>query len=150
MGTKPLLPSRGFLRLMQSPQVRLLDSVTELTPHDQGCLAVTGSHGGLSAARYALAVKPLLTVFNDAGVGKEQAGIAALARLEAAHLAACTVSHESACIGQAYSTWTSGVVSHSNAMARALGIYPGMSVQSCAKRLRALEPPTDPSPASPG
>lgn len=64
-----------------SPPLRLVDSVAELTAADAGCWAITGSHGGLSAARYALAVRPALVVFNDAGVGLRQAGIAGLAEL---------------------------------------------------------------------
>ena len=102
--------------------IRVIDSITELQPADAGCVALSGSHGGLSSARYALAVRPLLSVFNDAGVGKNEAGIAGLALLQAQGLAACTVSHTSACIGQAASTLADGVVSHANPTATALGI----------------------------
>lgn len=128
---------------MDSPQLRLVDSVTELRSSDRGCFGVTGSHGGMSAARYAVAVRPLLTVFNDAGVGKNRAGIAGLALLESAGLAGCAVSHASACIGQARSTWLDGIVSHCNAPAVALGIRPGLSVQACATLLGAKPPPDD-------
>ena len=106
--------------------LRIVDSITELTAQDAGCIAVSGSHGGISSARYALVAQPLLSVFNDAGVGKNQAGIAALVWLESHGLAACTVAHTSACIGDARSTWEHGVVSHTNTLARALGIQQGM------------------------
>ena len=86
------------------PPLRIVDSITELCAHDAGCMAVSGSHGGLSSARYALAARPLLSVFNDAGVGKDSAGLAALDFLQAHGLAACTVSHGSARIGEAQST----------------------------------------------
>lgn len=44
--------------------LRLVDSITELRPGvDAGCLAVSGSHSGISAARYAWAARPLLAVF---------------------------------------------------------------------------------------
>jgi hypothetical protein len=102
--------------------LRIVDSITELQPADAGCFALSGSHGGLSSARYSLAVRPLLSVFNDAGVGKDGAGIAGLALLQAQGLAACAVSHTSARIGQAASTLADGVVSHANAAATALGI----------------------------
>lgn len=110
--------------------LRIIDSITELQPADAGCIALSGSHGGLSSARYALAVQPLLSVFNDAGVGREDAGIAGLDFLQAAGLAACTVSHQSACIGQAHSTWDDGVVSHANAAAQALGIRTGSALRA--------------------
>ena len=110
--------------------LRLVDSITELTADDQGCLAVSGSHGGLSSARYAAAAKPLLSVFNDAGVGKASAGIAGLAILQEEGLAACAVSHASACIGQASSTYESGVVSFANSAALALGVVVGMRLRA--------------------
>ncbi len=103
----------------------VVDSVTEAVHHPPGAVLVTGSHGGASVVGYALAARPRLVVFNDAGVGLEQAGIAALAALQDAGTAACTVAHDSARIGEAASTLASGVVSHANAAAAALGAAPG-------------------------
>ncbi|HMT64714.1 MAG TPA: hypothetical protein PKE22_07685 [Ottowia sp.] len=105
--------------------LRVVDSITELGPQDAGCLAVSGSHGGISSARYALAARPLLSVFNDAGVGKDQAGLAALPFLQDHGLAACTVSHASARIGEANSTLADGIISHANPLALALGARAG-------------------------
>jgi len=119
----------GDASLDAAPFLRVVDSITELQPADAGCIALSGSHGGLSSARYALAARPLLSVFNDAGVGKQGAGIAGLALLQAQGLAACTVSHTSACIGQASSTFEEGVVSHANAAALALGITKGQALR---------------------
>ncbi len=116
------------------PLLRLVDSITELEAADAGCIAVSGSHGGVSAARYALAVRPLLSVFNDAGVGRDAAGIAGLVLLQAEGLAACAVSHESACIGQARSTWEHGVVSHANASALRFGVEIGRSLRHAVER----------------
>jgi hypothetical protein len=115
--------------------LRIVDSITELSPADQGCIAVSGSHGGTSAARYAVAARPLLTVFNDAGVGKDRAGIAGLALLEAESLAACTVAHDTARIGDARSTLADGIISHLNGPARALGAH---QHQRCADIVAAL------------
>ncbi|RZL45017.1 MAG: hypothetical protein EOP74_02275, partial [Variovorax sp.] len=89
--------------------LRVVDSITELKPADAGCIAVSGSHGGISSARYALAARPLLSVFNDAGVGRDGAGIAALDFLQTHGLAACTVAHSGARIGEAQSTLENGV-----------------------------------------
>ncbi len=109
--------------------IRVIDSITELQPADAGCIALSGSHGGLSSARYALAVRPLLSVFNDAGIGLDDAGIAGLALLQSHGLAACAVSHRSARIGQAASTLNDGVVSCANAAALALGIQLQQALQ---------------------
>ena len=86
------------------PRIAVVDSITELGPRDAGCVAVSGSHGGVSSARFALAARPLLSIFNDAGGGKDGAGFAGLAMLQAQGLAACTVAHSSARIGDARST----------------------------------------------
>ena len=115
--------------LLLSAPLRMVDSITELSTVDAGCLAVSGSHGGLSSAKYAIVARPLLSVFNDAGVGKDSAGIAGLALLEAHGLAACTVSHESACIGQAKSTFEAGMISYANKAALALGIVAGQPLK---------------------
>jgi hypothetical protein len=60
-------------------------------------------------------------VFNDAGVGRDDAGIAALGLLQGAAIAACTVAHTSARIGDARSTLEDGRLTHCNAAATALG-----------------------------
>lgn len=103
----------------------LLDSIAAVTPGAADQVVVSGSHGGASAARYAIAARPLLTVFNDAGGGKDDAGIVGLAMMQAEGLAAATVAHTSARIGEARSTLEDGVVSHVNDGAAALGVRPG-------------------------
>jgi hypothetical protein len=103
----------------------VLDSITEALQHPGGVVLVTGSHGGVSAGRFALQVRPRLVVFNDAGVGKDGAGTAALALLQAAGIAACTVAHTSARIGEANSTLQHGVLSFVNDAAAALGLRAG-------------------------
>ena len=115
--------------------LRIVDSITQLGAADAGCIAVSGSHGGISSARYALAARPWLSVFNDAGVGKDAAGLAALAFLQSHGLAACTVSHASARIGEAQSTLDQGVVSHANALAAALGVQTGQDCKRLVERL---------------
>ena len=115
---------------------RIVDSITELCAQDAGCIAVSGSHGGISSARYALAARPVLSIFNDAGVGKDGAGLAALDFLQVHGLAACTVSHSSARIGEAQSTLIDGIVSHQNALALALGAATGHRCQQIIDNLQ--------------
>lgn len=112
---------------MRSPAPRLVlhDSVTGIGPADAGAFVVTGSHAGRSVVRYACAVPLWAVAFNDAGIGKDGAGIAALAELEARGVAALAVAHGSARIGEAVDTWASGVVSAVNARAAALGFAVG-------------------------
>jgi hypothetical protein len=92
-------------------------------------VVVSGSHGGLSAARFALQALPYLVVFNDAGIGKDGAGIAALLWLQQHGIAAVAVAHDSARIGEAESTWQDGVISAVNDAAAALGARPGLALR---------------------
>lgn len=120
-----------------APPLRVVDSIVELLPGDAGCVAVSGSHGGASAARYAIAVRPLLCVFNDAGVGLDRAGLAALELLQRQGLAACTVSHLTARIGDGGSTLAVGVINHSNALALEAGLLPGRRCREAVMEFRA-------------
>ncbi len=105
-----------------APGLVLLDSVTQVEFRHAGQLVVTGSHGGASVVPYARAVRAWMYVFNDAGVGKDGAGIAALELLAADGIAAVTVAHTSARIGEAMDAWEHGVVTHLNGAALALGL----------------------------
>lgn len=107
----------------------VVDSITEAVGHGDGALVVSGSHGGVSAARFAIQARARLAVFNDAGVGRDRAGIAGLALLQSEGIAACVVSHDSARIGDARSTLDDGVISHVNAAAAALGARPELRLR---------------------
>ena len=107
----------------------VLDSISEAVGRGNGAIAVTGSHGGRSAARFAIEAGVRIAVFNDAGIGKDGAGIAALDMLERHAIAACTVGHLTARIGEAASTLQDGVISHANPSAVALGARPGLGVR---------------------
>ena len=117
--------TRVVVRFGSRLTVTLVDSITETTTEDAGRVVVSGSHGGASAAHYALQIAASLYVFNDAGIGKDSAGIAALDLLAAADIAACTVSHQSARIGEAADALANGVVSALNDPARRMGLTPG-------------------------
>lgn len=107
----------------------LLDSIAAVGADARGAVVVSGSHGGSSAALYAIAARPLVTAFNDAGGGRDEAGIAGLAMMQAKGLAAVAVAHTSARIGEARSTFDDGIVSHANAAAAALGARPGLRLR---------------------
>lgn len=123
------LPRKERVAIGRFGPVLLVDSITQLGAEDAGAVVITGSHGGRSAARYALEHPMTLVVFNDAGVGKDGAGIVALDLLQARGRAAAAVSHHSARIGDALDAWSQGVLSHVNRAAAALGLAPGMALR---------------------
>ena len=65
-------------------------------------------------------------LYNDAGIGKDEAGVSRLPALDARGIAAATVSAASARIGDARSTYEDGIISRVNASAAALGLREGI------------------------
>ncbi len=122
-----------------SDPVICLDSASLIRPGDSGRVVVTGSHGGLIGGDPAKAINvaAAFAAFNDAGGGREGAGIGRLAPLEARRIPAVTVSADSAEIGNALSTLNDGVISHANPLARALGAVPGRPLRDFLAAWRA-------------
>jgi hypothetical protein len=115
-------------------RVLLLDSIAEILPQDAGWLVVSGSHGGISAAQFAMKIALRGCFLNDAGLGKDEAGIAGLALLA---YPAAAYSHVSARIGDAADAWGNGILTHVNAAGRSAGWGAGLSVQAAAALVSA-------------
>src|SRR5437667_10391789 len=129
----------------------LADTATKLGAAARGSVIVTGSHGGRYAAYLTLKAHPRAVIHNDAGVGKDEAGIAVIAMAEALGVAAATLAHTSCRIGDAADMVARGKVSHANATARALGVEPGMATREAALRLVAARATgRDPAPCEEG
>jgi hypothetical protein len=109
--------------------VTLLDSVSEIQPDDAGTIVVTGSHGGRSSGAIAARVNAMAVFFNDAGVGKDRAGLVALTMLDSQGIIGGAVGHETARIGDARDAWRSGVLTHVNQTGHAAGLVPGISLR---------------------
>jgi hypothetical protein len=116
-------------------RVILMDSITKVTREDEGAVVVCASHGGTSSGEFALEVPLRAVIFNDAGVGKDNAGIAALDMLERRGVAGATVAHTSGRIGDSLDMWENGVLSHVNGAARGLGLAPGAKVRQTLTEL---------------
>lgn len=111
------------------------DSITKVGAEALGAVVVNGSHGGVIAAVMAVDVGVRAAIFNDAGIGKDEAGIAGLGLLQSVGVAAATVSHLSARIGDGRDMMDRGVISRCNALAEALGVRAGMACAAAAVRL---------------
>ncbi|MCB0033216.1 MAG: hypothetical protein KDE51_04325 [Anaerolineales bacterium] len=114
-------------------QIILMDSISYIAAEDEDQIIISGSHGGLAAANYALEHPPLLVAFNDAGVGKDEAGIMALQLLDEAGIAAVAVYHTTARIGEAQDTWENGVIGHVNVLAWGMNIILNRPLQQNIK-----------------
>ncbi len=120
-GECPVAP--GARRIVLADSAALVDA-----ERDRGAIIVTGSHGGLIGGdpRKALKADAFAAVFNDAGIGRDEAGITRLPALDARGIAAFTVAAYSARIGEARSSFRDGVISRFNETARRLGASEGM------------------------
>ena len=109
----------------------LRDSITDSGPVDAGKIVLSGSHGGLSPV-----------VFNDAGIGLEDAGIGGIMALDGVGMAAAGVDCLSARIGDARDALERGRISAANQAARALGVDKGMPVSEAVALLHAAPLPS--------
>ena len=128
----------AFLLVTEPPALWALDSASLVGADQIGTVVVTGSHGGLLGGRpdTALKVDALAALFNDAGIGVDEAGVTRLPALEARGIAAGTVAAASARIGDARSTYEDGVLTRVNPRAAAFGIAPGMSAREFVAIIR--------------
>ena len=116
-------------------KVIIMDSITKVAPEDKGDIVISASHGGASSGEFALQVPLFLVFFNDAGVGKDNAGILALEMLQSRNVAAGTTSHVSARIGDSADMWENGVISHLNKEAETLGLKTGTRLSAAIQAL---------------
>ena len=120
----------------------LLDSIGHVSERHAGSVIVSGSHGGVSAAAYILVLQkaPLAALFNDAGRGKDDAGVAGLLLLQQRGVIAVTYGHLSARIGDAADGLANGVITALNEAAITSGLAVGWTVQDAVVLLRNTQP----------
>ncbi|MGH8709687.1 MAG: hypothetical protein ACREVD_16700, partial [Burkholderiales bacterium] len=92
------------------PRILGADSVTELDDRHRGAVLVAGSHGGRIAAYYASRAGVHAVILNDAGIGREEAGVAGVAALEQIGMAAAAADCATARFGDGADTLARGVV----------------------------------------
>lgn len=122
----------------ESPEaIVLLDSLGDLQHDNTSPILVCGSHcgGNRDLAAHVKDCHVKAAFLNNAGVGKEDAGIKGLAHYEAENVVACAVDHYSAEIGIARDTYESGIISHISTQADSIGIQVGDSVKDAIKKL---------------
>ncbi|MGC0366285.1 hypothetical protein ABH922_004269 [Rhodococcus sp. 27YEA15] len=109
-------------------RVWVMDSIAFASAAQAGDVIVTGSHGGTSAGEYAAGFGVRVVVCNDAGIGKNKAGVAGLAAIDAQSIAGIAVGHDSSRIGDGADVWESGIVTYVNKTAGIAGVRVGEPV----------------------
>src|ERR1700704_168931 len=109
--------------MLPSPApIVVADSITRVDDAAaHGAVVVNASHGGIYAAYLAARLKAAAAIFNDAGVGRDRAGIAGLDYLQDLGVPAATIGHDTARIGDGADMMARGVITYANALAAALG-----------------------------
>src|ERR1051326_5913056 len=121
---------------MPAAPIVTADSITRIAEEARGAVVVNASHGGVYAAYLAAKLGVAAAIFNDAGVGRDQAGIGGLDYLQQLGIPAATLRPDTARIGDGADMLARGVITHANAPAQALGCRPGIACNAGAEALR--------------
>jgi hypothetical protein len=132
-----------------SDEVRILTvaSCSNVRAEHRGHVVVSGSYGGRYNAFNAAKWPVRAVIMNDAGIGKDDAGIVGLEFLDQIGMAAATADAQTCHIGDGDHMLAHGIISYVNRTATALGCAPGQNVRDCAERMRAATVPTMAPPA---
>jgi hypothetical protein len=125
----------------------VLDSVTHLNESHRGAAALCASHGGLYAGYYAAKVGVGAVILNDAGIGRDCAGIAGVKLLDDLGTPAAAISNRSARIGDGADCFARGRLSYVNSTAERMGLAIGQSCQEAFDVLAKSELIPSPPPA---
>jgi hypothetical protein len=113
--------------------ITVTDSITFLNKNNTGEIVVCGSHGGVSAGMYAQKYGVKAVFFNDAGIGKNNAGVKSLASLSDAGIVACAVDCMSAEIFNGQDALENGIITVCNQLAKDRNIKERMTVKESLK-----------------
>jgi hypothetical protein len=112
----------------------------------RGSVLVSGSYGGIYNVWHAVRRGARAVILNDAGVGKDEAGVSGLAWLDDLGIAGAVADCMSCHIGDGEHMLANGRISRVNNTARELGCAPGQTVAACADAMcgapaREVTPP---------
>ncbi len=130
-GTQKVVKTAGSSRII------IVETTSDVDEGNSNDIIITGSHQALNSCEYLLQNKVKGAIGNDAGKGKQDAGIAGLRLLDEHGIPAAAVDTMTARIGDGDSTYEQGKVSAVNEAARKLGVTPGISAKEAADKMLA-------------
>ena len=128
-GEQKIIKEQGKARLI------IVDTTSDVHEGNNTDVIVTGSHSGQNSSEYLAHNNIKGTIGNDAGMGKNDAGIVGLKILEEHGIPAAAVASMSAKIGNGTSTYEQGKISAANGLAKELGITVGMPAREAADKM---------------
>ncbi|WP_430332829.1 hypothetical protein [Rhodococcus sp. ACT016] len=121
---------RSIIGSENGRKIVVMDSMSQVETGDGGRILVAASNGGQESGRLAIEIDCALAVFNDAGIGKESAGISGIVAMGEAGIPGAAVGHDSAEISNGMDMWHNGVLSYVNGPAYEAGLRVGDTVRS--------------------
>jgi hypothetical protein len=128
------------------PGVRVADTITKMSSDDKGLVIVAASHGGVYPGYLTAAGRCRGVILNDAGLGLDRAGIGSLDYLDRLGIAAATVGHKTARIGDGSDMFANGRITFVNAAAEKLGCRVGQTAAEAARLMTKAPIPEGPVP----
>ncbi|MFH1925411.1 MAG: hypothetical protein ABIK32_02835 [Chloroflexota bacterium] len=127
----------GQIIIKQSGNRKIVvaDSAAAMDESTKGDVFVDGSHCGVNVGEMTIHSGVGAMIGNDAGMGKNDAGIAALKMCDEHGIPAAAVAAMSAKVGSGMSTYEQGQISAVNEAAKKLGVSVGMSAKEAADKL---------------
>jgi len=127
----------GQIIIKQSGNRKIVvaDSAAAMDESTKGDVFVDGSHCGINVGEITIHSGVGAMIGNDAGLGKNDAGIVALKMCDEHGIPAAAVAAMSAKIGNGRSTYEQGKISVVNEAAKKLGVSVGMSAKEAADKL---------------
>jgi uncharacterized protein YunC (DUF1805 family) len=120
-------------------RIMTMGSVNFATEDHAGDVVCGGSHQSRISAELSARYNLRGCICNDAGVGKDEAGISGISVLEAKGIPGAAVSTVTAKIGDGNSTYYDGVITALNDSARKLGVVEGMPTTEAARLMLERE-----------
>lgn len=127
---------------MSDVRIFTASSSATASPDCVGHVLISGSYGGEYNAYNAAKLGARAVILNDAGIGKNDAGINGLPYLDRVGIAAATADAMTCHIADGDDMLERGAISHVNESARKLGCAPGQSVRACAELMKSAAPRT--------
>jgi len=130
-----LAGEKTIVKEVKGRRIVTANSAAEMDENSKGDVFVDGSHCGINVGEMTLSFSVGAMIGNDAGMGKNDAGIAGVKFLDKHGIAAAAVASMSAKIGNGKSTYEQGKISVVNEAAKRLGVTVGMSAKEAADKL---------------
>jgi hypothetical protein len=122
---------------MSMGDIFTVSASSQVKAEHRGHVIVSGSYGGEYNAYHAGKWGLRGVVLNDAGIGRDNAGIKGLPYLDAIGLPAATADCRTCHIADGEHMLAHGIISHVNEAAARLGCKPGETVSAVAGRMRS-------------